>query len=61
MLNSAELLRRAPASPLPVESHCQMHVQVCGGVALDGALTGEGGGTQRRCHFQILLARLLAL
>ena len=28
---------------LPAESHCQMHIQVCGGVALDGALTGWGG------------------
>ena len=30
---------------LPAESHCQIRVQVCGGVALDGALTGWGGGT----------------
>ena len=52
MLNSAELLRRAPASP-PAESHCQMCVQVCGRVALDRALTGwwgfRGGATFKSC------------
>ena len=37
---------------LPAEPHCQMRVQVCGGVALDRALMGWGVELRRGATFK---------